>query len=242
MTRVPDPDPDPDPEAPRKGPLVRQMFARIARRYDLLNRVLSLGLDRSWRRAAVRELHLPPGGSAVDLCCGTGEVAAALARQLGPDRVVGVDFVPQMLERARALHPGLRFVEADALDTGLPGATFDGATVAFALRNVENLEALFREMARLVRPGGRVVSLELTRPRGLLGFLHGLILRWIVPPLGSLLSGEGHAYRYLATSIARFLPVEEVAERMRRAGLEEVRIVPLHGGIVTLHAGRRPPA
>ncbi len=233
-------DPNPNPEAPRKGPLVQQMFGRIASRYDLLNRVLSLGLDRSWRRAAVRELRLPPGGDAVDLCCGTGEVTAALAGQVGNRHVVGVDFSPPMLERARVRFPDLRFVQADAADTGLPSSAFDGATVAFALRNVESLDALFAEMTRLVRPGGRVVSLELTRPPGLLGVLHGLVLRWIVPLLGHLFSGQGRAYRYLATSIAVFLPVEEVAERMRRAGLEEVRIVPLHGGIVTLHVGRKP--
>ncbi len=233
-------DPDPGPEAPRKGPLVQLMFGRIASRYDLLNRILSLGLDRSWRRSAVGALQLPPGGSAVDLCCGTGEVTAALARRVGSRQVVGVDFSPQMLERARARFPDLCFVQADALDTGLPSSAFDGATVAFALRNVESLDALFAEMTRLVRPGGRVVSLELSRPPGLLGVLHGLVLRWLVPLLGGLFSGQGRAYRYLATSIAVFLPVEDVAERMRRVGLGEIRIVPLHGGIVTLHVGRKP--
>lgn len=228
------------PTAARKSPFVRRMFGRITRRYDLLNLCLSFGLDRLWRRAAVRELRLPPGGSAVDLCCGTGDVSETLARQVGRERVVGLDFVPGMVEQARGKYPGIRFLEGDALATGLEGACFDGASVAFALRNVDDVEALFREMRRLVRPGGRVVSLELTRPPGLLGVLHGLFLRWVVPFVGGVLSGDAEAYRYLARSIATFLPVEEVAERMRRAGLEEVRIVPLHGGIATLHVGRRP--
>ncbi len=223
-----------------KASLVRGIFARIAGRYDLLNALLSLGLHRTWRRAAAAQLDLVAGSTAVDLCCGTGELTRALARLAGPENVVGLDFVPEMLERARLRHPGIRFLEADALATALPEGSFDGASVAFALRNVEDVEALFREMTRLVRPGGRVVSLELTRPGGLLGCLHGLVLRWIVPLVGGMLSGQGGAYRYLARSIAEFLPVEEVARRMERAGLEEIRILPLTGGIVTLHVGRRP--
>jgi demethylmenaquinone methyltransferase/2-methoxy-6-polyprenyl-1,4-benzoquinol methylase len=233
--------PRPDtPPAGEKASLVRGIFARIAGRYDLLNALLSLGLHRPWRRRAAAHLDLHQGSRVVDLCCGTGELTAALADLAGPENVVGVDFVPEMLERARLRHPELRFVEGDALATGLPGGAFDGASVAFALRNVEDVEALFREMARLIRPGGRVVSLELTRPPGLLGCLHGLVLRWIVPLVGRLFSGQGGAYRYLARSIAEFLPAEEVADLMRRAGLEEIRIVPLTGGIVTLHLGRRP--
>ncbi len=233
--------PGPDTPPPgAKASLVRGIFARIAGRYDLLNGLLSLGLHRSWRRRAAAHLNLAPGSRVVDLCCGTGELTEALARLAGPENVVGVDFVPEMLERARLRHPELRFVEGDALATGLPEGTFDGASVAFALRNVEDVEALFREMIRLVRPGGQVVSLDLTRPDGLLGWLHGVVLRWIVPLVGGLLSGQGGAYQYLARSIAEFLPVEEVAARMRRAGLEEIRIVPLTGGIVTLHLGRKP--
>jgi len=233
----------PAPTTPPPGPkasLVRGIFAQIAGRYDLLNGLLSLGLHRSWRRQAAAQLQLVPGSRVVDLCCGTGELTVALARLAGPENVVGVDFVPEMLERARRRHPGLRYLEGDALATGLPGGTFDGASVAFALRNVEDVEALFREMARLIRPGGRVVSLELTRPSGLLGWLHRVVLRWIVPLVGRLFSGQGGAYRYLARSIAEFLTVEEVATRMRRAGLEEIQIVPLTGGIVTLHVGRKP--
>lgn len=219
---------------------VREMFGRITGRYDLLNLCLSFGLDRLWRHAAVRELGLPLSGTAVDLCCGTGDVTETLARRVGRANVVGVDFVPGMLEQARAKYPGIRFVEGDALAVPLPSDGFDGASVAFGLRNVKDVEALFREMHRLVRPGGRVVSLELTRPPGLLGVLHGLFLRYVVPVVGGVLSGDPEAYRYLARSIAAFLPVEEVADRMRAAGLVDVRIVPLHGGIATLHVGTRP--
>jgi demethylmenaquinone methyltransferase/2-methoxy-6-polyprenyl-1,4-benzoquinol methylase len=233
----------PRPEIPPSGgkaSLVRGIFARIAGRYDLLNSLLSLGLHQPWRRRAAAHLGLHQGSRVVDLCCGTGDLTAVLAHQVGPENVVGVDFVPEMLERARLRHPELRFVEGDALATGLPGESFDGASVAFALRNVEDVEALFREMARLIRPEGRVVSLELTRPSGLLGCLHGLVLRWLVPLVGRLFSGQGGAYRYLARSIAEFISVEEVADIMHQAGLEDIRIVPLNGGIVTLHLGRKP--
>lgn len=230
-------------EAPaRKSPYIRTMFGRIARRYDLLNLCLSFGLDRGWRRAAVRELRLIPGDGAVDLCCGTGDVAEALARVVGREQVVGLDFVPGMLEHARAKFPGIRFVEGDALRTGLPEAGFDGATVAFALRNVDDVEALFREMRRLVRPGRRIVALELTRPGGLLGVFHGFFLHWIVPLVGRLVSGDFEAYRYLARSVATFIPPVEIARRMAASGLEEVRTIPLSGGIATLIVGTRPPA
>src|SRR5690606_33696633 len=154
---------DPRGGGVRKSPYVREMFGRITRRYDLVNLLLSFGLDRLWRRRAVALLELPRDGTAVDLCCGTGDVAAELARTVGDEAVVGVDFVEGMLVRARAKYPGIRFVEGDALAVPLEGGGFDGATVAFALRNVDDVEALFREMGRLVRPGGRVVSLELTR-------------------------------------------------------------------------------
>lgn len=214
---------------------VERMFTQIAPRYDLVNRLLSLGLDVGWRRRAVRELRLQPGDPAIDLCCGTGDLAA----DLRPARVTGVDFSEAMLERARRKFPDIEFVHADALNVPLPTGAFQGATVAFGLRNVESLEGLWSEMRRLVRPGGRIVSLELTRPPGLLGLFHSLYLHFIVPLVGGIVSGDFSAYRYLARTIARFIPPEEIARSMSACGLEDVRIIPLAGGIATLHVARR---
>lgn len=215
---------------------VERMFSQIAPRYDLVNRLLSLGLDVGWRRRAVRELGLEPGDPAIDLCCGTGDLAA----DLRPARVTGVDFSEAMLEQARRKYPDLTFVHGDALNVPLPDQQFQGATVAFGLRNVESLELLWREMRRLVRPGGRIVSLELTRPKGLLGLLHSLYLQLIVPLVGGLVSGDFQAYRYLSRTIARFIPPEEIAQTMVWSGLTDVRIIPLAGGIATLHVATRP--
>lgn len=215
---------------------VEKMFSQIAPRYDLVNRLLSLGLDRGWRRRAVRELALQPGDPVIDLCCGTGDLSA----DLRPARVVGVDFAEPMLSRARVKFPELTFLQADALDVPLPEASFEAATVAFGLRNVEDLGALWREMTRLVRPGGRVLSLELTRPEGLLGVLHSFYLQVVVPLVGGLVSGDFAAYRYLSRTIARFIPPEEIARSMRENGLVNVRVIPLAGGIATLHVGIKP--
>ncbi len=215
---------------------VERMFSQIAPRYDLVNRLLSLGLDRGWRRRAVRELGLNPGDPVIDLCCGTGDLSA----DLRPARVVGVDFAEPMLARARVKFPELTFLQADALDVPLPAESFEAATVAFGLRNVEDLGALWREMARLVRPGGRVLSLELTRPNGLLGLLHSFYLQVVVPLVGGVVSGDFAAYRYLARTIARFIPPEEIAQSMGENGLVNVRVISLAGGIATLHVGVKP--
>ncbi|MEW6281744.1 MAG: ubiquinone/menaquinone biosynthesis methyltransferase [Candidatus Eremiobacterota bacterium] len=219
---------------------VRAMFGRIAPRYDLVNRWLSLGLDQGWRRRAVAALALSPGDPVVDLCCGTGDLTHALWLGVRPARVVGVDFAEPMLERARGKFPGLEFVHGDALAAPLDPGSFAAATVAFGLRNVEDLGALWREMMRLVRPGGRILSLELTRPPGFLGVLHGFYLRVVVPLVGGLLSGDPAAYGYLARTVSRFASVEEVCRSMQAAGLLEVRAIPLSGGIATLHVGVRP--
>lgn len=215
---------------------VEKMFSQIAPRYDLVNRLLSLGLDIGWRRRAVLELRLQPGDPAIDLCCGTGDLAA----DLRPARVTGVDFSEAMLVRARKKFPDIEFIHADALRVPLPDNSFQGATVAFGLRNVESLEGLWREMSRLLKPGGRIVSLELTRPPGVLGLLHAVYLHVIVPLVGGLVSGDFTAYRYLARTISKFIPPEEIARTMTACGLKDVRIIPLAGGIATLHVATKP--
>jgi demethylmenaquinone methyltransferase/2-methoxy-6-polyprenyl-1,4-benzoquinol methylase len=216
------------------------MFGRIVPRYDLLNRLLSLGLDQAWRRRTAAAAALERGDRAIDLGCGTGDLTAELARRVGQANVVGVDFSAPMLERARRKYPGIRFLLADALQVPLEEASFTACTCAFTLRNVASVEALFGEMRRLVAPGGRVLALELTRPQGLLGWFHGLYLRLVVPLVGWLVSGDFSAYSYLARSIAEFLSPSRVAQAMRRAGLEEVRVLPLSGGVATLFVGVRP--
>lgn len=220
---------------------VRQMFDRISPRYDLLNALLSFGLDSYWRRRAVQALALRPGERVVDLCCGTGALSADLYRAVRPaGEVVGVDFSLNMLFRARRAHPVITFLEGDACAVPLPEGSFQAATLAYGPRNIPDLPALWKEMLRLVEPGGRIAVLELTRPRGILGWGHKFYLSVILPFLGGLISGDRAAYSYLSRTIDRFIEPEELLAGMREAGMVEVRAHRLTGGIVTLHLGRRP--
>lgn len=222
-----------------KKATIRQMFDRICARYDLNNRLLSFGLDTYWRWRAANLLGLRSGDSVVDICCGTGDLAAVLARRVDPGRVVGVDFSTEMLNRAGQKYPNIEYVVADATDVPLEGG-FSAATIAFGPRNIPDLDALWKEMARLVKPGGKVLSLELTRPCGILGVLHGLYLRYVVPWLGGWVSGDREAYDYLSRTIAAFISSERLAESMAEAGLQRVETHPLCGGIVTVHIGHLP--
>ena len=217
------------------------MFDRIHGRYDLLNRVLSLGLDRFWRRRAVRELGLQPGDRVLDLCCGTGDLTAELARDRVGE-VLGMDFSPLMLEEARRKFPRLQFNFGDALQTGLPDASVDAVTMAFGPRNIPDLQALWTELRRILRPGGQVLTLECTRPRGVLGWMHRFYLAYVLPTLGGLLAGDRSAYRYLSRTVAGFLDARELEESMRQGGLQQVRSMPMSAGIVTVHLARTPDA
>ncbi len=220
------------------------MFDRIAPVYDRLNTVMTAGADGRWRRAAVEAAALRAGGAAVDVACGTGKLTIALAERVGPfGRAVGVDLSPRMLELARSTRPDLiqvSFVEGDALDMPLESDTFDAATIAFGLRNLADFEAGFRELARVVRPGGRVVCLELTipRPRWWGRLFHGTFRR-IAPLLGAAF-GARDAYRYLPTSLDRFPDADGLAATMRSAGLVGVRFRRMGLGSVALHVGVVP--
>ena len=216
------------------------MFDRIARRYDRVNTVLSLGTDSGWRRRAARETGLRPGGSAVDVACGSGKLTAELAKIAGPaGRVVGVDFSPQMLEVARRAHPGLEFLEGDALNLQFDDASFDASTIAFGLRNLADPVRGMREMLRVVRPGGRAVVLEFVRPpRGPFGGAYRLYLRKALPALGGLLSGEPSAYRYLSDTVDSYRTPGELVALAARAGWREPRIELLTLGTVGLLVGR----
>jgi demethylmenaquinone methyltransferase / 2-methoxy-6-polyprenyl-1,4-benzoquinol methylase len=224
------------------------MFDRIAPRYDFLNRVLSLGIDMSWRRRAARMLALDLGkpSTVLDLATGTGDLAIAIARLGEKVRVVGTDPSSGMLgigrqkvERA-GLASRVELGTGDAQAIEAEAGRYDGATIAFGIRNVPDRDLALREMRRVVRSGGRVVVLELGEPNvGILGPIARFHVRVLVPRIGALLSGA-REYRYLQTSIAAFPPAPEFAEKMRAAGLVDVTITPLTFGACTLYAGTVP--
>jgi demethylmenaquinone methyltransferase / 2-methoxy-6-polyprenyl-1,4-benzoquinol methylase len=179
---------------------VRAMFDRIAPVYDLMNRVMTVGLDRRWRKLAVREV-VWPGDRVLDACCGTGDLAVEAERRGG--RVVALDFSPRMLERARAKSGTIDWVQGDALALPFADNEFDAATVGFGVRNLADLEGGLRELARVLRPGGKLAVLEITRPRGLLRPFFRLWFDVLVPLAGKVLPG-GKAYTYLPASVRRF--------------------------------------
>jgi demethylmenaquinone methyltransferase / 2-methoxy-6-polyprenyl-1,4-benzoquinol methylase len=222
---------------------VRAMFDRISPVYDLMNQLISGFQEPRWRRRAVREARLRPGDAALDVACGTGKVSTALLKVVGPTgRVTGLDFSPGMIDRARRERlaaPNLSFVVGDALDIPFGDEEFDAATIAFGMRNLPDYARGFSEMTRVVRPGGRVVCLEISRPRSALGRAIQRWFDWVVPVIGRVM-GQGSAYAYLVASTRGYPGPERIAGIMREVGLEDVRWRPLSGGIVTLHAGTKP--
>ncbi|MGH2962822.1 MAG: bifunctional demethylmenaquinone methyltransferase/2-methoxy-6-polyprenyl-1,4-benzoquinol methylase UbiE [Solirubrobacterales bacterium] len=224
---------------------VRGMFDRIAGVYDLMNTAMTAGLHHRWRRLAADRAELGSGDSALDACCGTGDLAIELARRTGPSgRVVGCDFSEPMLELARtkaadAGMPEIEFEWADALELPYEDRCFDAVTVGFGVRNLAEIERGIGELARVLRPGGRLVILEITQPRRPpLSWFHGLWFERIVPRLGAL-AGDSAAYSYLPESVKRFPPPGELAAIMDRAGLERIRWTVLAGGIIAIHSGAR---
>ena len=215
---------------------VRVMFDRIAPVYDLMNRVMTMGLDRRWRRLAAAAA-VRPGDRVLDACCGTGDLALACERAGG--RVTGLDFSERMLARARRKSVSVEWVRGDALALPFEDGSFEAATVGFGVRNLADLEGGFRELSRVLGPGGRVVCLEITRPRGVMRPFFRLWFDGVVPLLGRILPG-GAAYSYLPASVRRFPGPEDLAELMTRAGLADVRWRLLGGGIVALHIGTVP--
>lgn len=229
----------------QKADRVREMFDRVYNRYELNNAVLSFGLDRYWRRRARTLLNLNKNDRVIDLCCGTGAVTRCLAKAVPRGEVVGVDFSEGMLKPARERAPSpkggkVRYICSDVLRVPLPDHSFDAVTIAYGPRNIVDLPALWQEMVRLVRPGGQVLSLELTRPPGIIGFFHDLYLRTVVPFVGGLISGDPEAYHYLSRTISGFLSPQDLARSMEEGGLQKVRYVPLTGGIATIHHGYTP--
>lgn len=227
---------------PVPEPDVTAMFDTIAPVYDRLNTIMTVGRDASWRRAAVRAARVPVGGSALDVACGTGRLSALVAAAVGPfGHVVGVDLSTAMIERAERHHRDvvqLRFEIANALHLPFEDDAFDAATIAFGLRNLSDYEAGFREMARVVRPGGRVVCLELTMPRPRLwGRVFQASFRRFAPLAGRI-AGVGETYAYLPTSLDGFPDADRLARTMAQAGLAHVGYRRLGLGSVALHVGR----
>ena len=210
---------------------VRRMFDRIAPVYDAMNRTMTVGLDRRWRRLTAAAV-VRPGDDVLDACCGTGDLAVAAARAGG--RVTGLDFSEPMLERARRKAPEIEWIRGDLLQLPFDSESFDAATVGFGVRNVDDLKRSLSELRRVLRPGGRVGILEITRPRGPLAPFYRFWFDGVVPLLGKLLPG-GSAYTYLPASVRRFPGPAELAEMIETAGFRDVRVRFFAGGIVALH-------
>ena len=222
------------PDPSRKAQVIRGMFDRISTRYDLVNRVMTFGMDVGWRRRAVRELRLPGGALVADLACGTGDLCDELLT--GGYRAVGFDFSHGMLRNARTSAP---LVEADALRLPLADDSVEGVTCGFALRNVTELTDLFAETARVLRPGGRVAFLETSEPDGrLLRAGHAVYFKRIVPLIGGALS-DREAYRYLPRSMAYLPEPARLLSMLADAGFAGIERIALGGGVAQLLVGTR---
>jgi len=216
---------------------VQAMCDRIARVYDRMNSVMTAGMHHRWRRRAADLAQVGPGSRALDVATGTGDLAIELAGRGAT--VVGLDFSERMLELARAKAPGIQFVHGNALELAYPDASFDAVTVGFGARNFSDLDRGLRELARVTRPGGRVVILEITSPqRPPLSWFFRLWFDRVVPALGRV-AGDPDAYSYLPSSVRRFPGPRELGAKLAAAGLEDVRWVLTAGGIIAIHAGRR---
>jgi demethylmenaquinone methyltransferase/2-methoxy-6-polyprenyl-1,4-benzoquinol methylase len=225
-----------------KGGVVREMFGRIAGRYDLVNTVMTGGIDAVWRRRAIEALNVEPDASLLDLCCGTGALTRDAAAKVPRGRVVGIDFTPQMLEiaRARAQSSNVEYLEGDVLQLPFEDAQFDGATMGFSMRNVVDIGACLREVARVLKPGAVFVNLEVSKPpnplwrRAFYLYFYG-----IVPIIGRLVGGDAFAYRYLPQSLVNFPDADRLAVLFAANGLTNVRYDRLMGGIAALHIGAK---
>jgi demethylmenaquinone methyltransferase / 2-methoxy-6-polyprenyl-1,4-benzoquinol methylase len=211
------------------------MFDRISPVYDAMNHAMTVGLDRRWRRLAA-EAVVGPGDAVLDACCGTGDLALAAERAGG--KVTGVDFSERMLERARAKSQTVEWVHADVTALPFEDASFDAVTVGFGIRNVPDLEAGLAELGRVLRPGGRIACLEITRPSGILRPFFRLWFDGLVPLAGKILPGGG-AYSYLPASVRRFPGPSDLRTAFERAGFESVGWKLMGGGIVALHVGTK---
>jgi demethylmenaquinone methyltransferase/2-methoxy-6-polyprenyl-1,4-benzoquinol methylase len=229
-----------------KAAYVRDMFATIAPRYDAANRAISIGMDEGWRRRAIALLRAPHDGRIVDLCCGTGDLVFHLLRTDPSLRVTGVDFCEPMLARARErslreVAGSVEFVESDVLQLPFADNSFDGATMGFATRNVVDIDAMLREVRRVLKPGARFVNLDMSKaPNRAWKACFDLYFYGIVPLIGGMVSGSREAYTYLPNSLTHHPDAEALRERFAAAGFEQTGFVRLMGGSLAIHYGTNP--
>jgi demethylmenaquinone methyltransferase / 2-methoxy-6-polyprenyl-1,4-benzoquinol methylase len=228
-----------------KGAFVREMFARVAPRYDAANRVLTAGLDERWRRRAIALLAPPRGGSVLDVCCGTGDVVFHLLRTDPGLDVTGVDFCAPMLERARLRAPKeargkATFLEGDAMTLPFEDDRFDGATMGFSLRNVVDIDRVLREVLRVLKPGARFVNLDVSKaPNRLWKRMFDLYFYGVVPLIGGIVGGSKQAYAYLPSSLTHHPNARDLRLRFERAGFAGAGYLPLMGGAICIHYGTK---
>jgi len=235
------------PSPDEKPQYVRAMFARIAPRYDLLNRLMTAGQDQAWRREVIRRAELRPGHRVLDIGAGTGDLAREALRQQPHVQAIAADFTWEMLQvgrqrRGSVPEAQLHWTVADALRLPFPAETFDAVVSGFLLRNVADVLQALREQYRVLKPGGRIVILDTTPPpRGWLGWPIRFHMRVIIPLLGRLIAGDPEAYRYLPSSSERFLSAAQLAAHMAVVGFQGVGYRKRMFGTIAIHWGRRPP-
>ncbi len=236
------------PGKENKARYVQETFNAIAKNYDLMNTLMTLGLDKSWRRLAVKRAELKEGGTGLDVCCGTGMLTMEQAREAGPaGRITGLDFSENMLEVARQnirdfeFKDCIRLIQGDAMEMPFENNEFDCATMGWGLRNVPDIFKAVQEMTRVVKPGGKVVSLDMAQPMTpVFRELYWLCFNRLIPAMGKLFSGNKKAYDYLHDSAREFVHQKELAGIFAGAGLVETRYLNLCGGVVAIVEGRKP--
>ena len=230
-------------EGNQRAAKVEDLFAAVAPRYDLINDLQSLGLHRLWKRRLVHLANPRPGTVALDLCCGTGDVALALARRGAT--VTGIDFSNAMLDvaRRRQAPPGTKFVHGDAMELPFPDASADIVTVAYGLRNVADVNRALAEWRRVLRPGGRLVVLEFGKPpNAAWRWLYFQYLRWLVPVFGRVFCGDADTHGYILESLLRYPGQQGIDDRLRQLGYAPTQVVDLLGGAMSLNVAQRPAA
>lgn len=229
-----------------KGDYVREMFASIAPRYDAMNRIMTAGMDERWRKTAIDRLSPPPGGTILDLCCGTGDVSFHLLRRDPTLHITGIDFCEPMLAGARsragreAAGKDVTFLEGDVMSLPFEAGSFDGATMGFSLRNVVDIDTTLREIKRVLRPGARFVNLDVSKaPNKLFKAGFDLYFYRIVPWLGGIFGGSKAAYTYLPQSLTNHPNADKLRERFEQAGFSDCGYTRLMGGSIAIHYGTK---